>query len=239
MNTVSKSSTLPGITDNRADWFYPEWAANAPHNTPIHVLDTDSALGRYNLQSKEIGLKDLARIHGHLCDGLVIAFVLLRAAFERLFPEGVVDRTDLRVVSKNSPCMVDTAAMISGARINFQTLRVDATLDNAFVVQRISTGEACWTALKDGVFPQPAADLAGEIRRDRAEGKPVKAGQIDRIEALHDELSLKLLATPAEQLLEVVPLPGYQFHFNDLYTGRGDVINKTMPRVQQADKSSR
>ena len=33
-----------GISDNGPDWFYPEWAANAPYNEPIVVRDTDSAL---------------------------------------------------------------------------------------------------------------------------------------------------------------------------------------------------
>jgi len=93
-----------GASDNRPDWFYPEWAAKAPNNQPIMVRDTDSALGRYNLKTKEIGLKDLARIHGHMCDGLVIAFVEIKAVLSKVFPDGVVDRTDLQVVSKNGPC---------------------------------------------------------------------------------------------------------------------------------------
>ena len=60
-----------------------EWAANAPNNEPIVVRDTDSAMGRYNLQTKEIGLKDIARIHGHMCDGLVIAFGGIRSCVEQ------------------------------------------------------------------------------------------------------------------------------------------------------------
>ncbi|MGZ8159379.1 MAG: formylmethanofuran dehydrogenase subunit E family protein [Methylobacter sp.] len=121
-----------GGTDNSPDWFYPEWTAAAKYNQPIRVLDTDSALGRYSLNAKEIGLKDLARMHGHLCDGLVIAFVQIKAVLNQLFPEGVVDRTDLRAVSKNGPCWVDTVAFMTGARINFQTLRIDNTNPNKF-----------------------------------------------------------------------------------------------------------
>ncbi len=230
MQTKIDAIKEKGNTDNQADWFYPEWASNAPFNAPILVRDTDSALGRYNLYTKEIGLKDLARTHGHLCDGLVIVFVLLRAAFEQLFDDGVVDRTDLRVVTKNSPCMVDTAAMLSGARINFQTLRIDASLNNTFIVQRISTAETVQVALKSGVFPKQTAELAGKIRGDRSAGKEVSAELIDQIEQLHDELSLKLLSSPPEELLEITSLTNYKFHFNDLYIGRGDVINKSMSR---------
>ena len=84
------------------------------------LRDTDSTPGRYNLQTKEIGLKDIARIHGHMCDGLVIAFVEIKAVLSKVFPDGVVDRTDLQVVSKNGPCWADAAAFLTGARINFQ-----------------------------------------------------------------------------------------------------------------------
>lgn len=68
------------------------------------VLDTDSAIGRLNLRPKRLSLEDLARVHGHLCDGLVIAWIELRAALATLFPEGVVDRTDVQADSKNGPC---------------------------------------------------------------------------------------------------------------------------------------
>ena len=219
-----------GSCDQEVDWFFPEWAASGQNGAPLRVRDTDSALGRYNLQTKELGLKDPARVHGHLCDGLVIAYVLLRAAFQELFADGIVDRTDIRVVSKNSPCMVDAAGMMSGARINFQTLRVQADLENAFIVQRISSGRAVKVSLKDGVFPQETDQLARKIRALRANGKSVSAAEIDQIEHLHDALSKSLLTRDLDDILFVDELDDYQFHFNDLYVGRGDIINKSAPR---------
>jgi hypothetical protein len=54
MSARPKAYRPLGISDNRPDWFYPERAAHAPYNAPIVVRDTDSALGRYNLQTKEI-----------------------------------------------------------------------------------------------------------------------------------------------------------------------------------------
>lgn len=219
-----------GPCDQKVDWFFPEWAASGRNAEPLRVRDTDSALGRYNLQTKELGLKDLARVHGHLCDGLVIAYVLLKAAFEKLFVDGIVDRTDIRVVSKNSPCMVDAAGMMSGARINFQTLRVQADLENAFIVQRISTGRAVKVSLKGGVFPEETDQLAKKIRKLRANGKSVSANEIDRIDQLHDALSKTVLTRDLGDILFVDELDDYQFHFNDLYVGRGDIINKSAPR---------
>lgn len=219
-----------GVCDNEIDWFFPDWAANAPNGAPIQVRDTDSALGRYNLQTKELGLKDLARVHGHLCDGLVIAYVLLKAAFDHLFEDGIVDRTDLRVVSKNSPCMVDTASLMSGARINFQTLRVQADLENVFIVQQISTGRTIKVSLKDGVFPEQTDHLAKRIRSQRAEGESVDAQDIDHIEQLHDELSRVVLVSNLGDILDVREIENYRFQFNDIYVERGDVINKFAAR---------
>lgn len=222
-----------GLCDQKVDWFFPEWAASGRNAEPLRVRDTDSALGRYNLQTKELGLKDLARVHGHLCDGLVIAYVLLKSAFAELFVDRIVDRTDIRVVSKNSPCMVDAAGMMSGARINFQTLRVQTDLENAFIVQRISSGRAVKVSLKDGVFPEETDQLARKIRALRANGKSVSAAEIDRIEHLHDALSKTVMTRDSGDILVIEKLDDYQFHFNDLYVGRGDIINKSAPRQCQ------
>ena len=137
--TGGYATAAEGQADNKLDWFYPAWAATAPFNEAITVRDTESALGRYSQQTKEIGLKDLARMHGHLCDGLVTSFIEMKAVLDRLFPSGIVDRTDLKVVSRNSPCLVDAAAFMTGARINFQTLRIDSLAGDGFIVQRIST----------------------------------------------------------------------------------------------------
>jgi len=219
-----------GKTDNTPDWFYPEWAANAKYNQPIRVLDTESALGRYATKTKQIGLKDLARVHGHLCDGLVIAFVEIRAVLEKLFPNGIVDRTDLRAVSKNGPCWVDAVAIMTGARINFQTLRIDNRIGDGFIIQRISTGETYDVHLKPGVFPAEQANLENKIRTFRAEGKPVSKEDIDRLEAMADSLSKFILNSEPNRILEITLLRDYKFIFNDLYNIRTDIINKDMPR---------
>ena len=229
---IFPANASEGKADNSADWFYSKAIAKAKYNKPIIVRDTDGALGRYSLKTKEIGLKDLARIHGHACDGLVIAFVEIKAVLEKLFPDGITDRTDLRVVSKNGPCWVDTVAMMTGARINFKTLRLDK-IGDGFIIQRISTGEAYDVHLKPGVFPQDQAELEGKIRKLRSEGKPVTAEDINTVEKMADALNLKLLTTPPDQLLDIKPLPDFKFAANDtvdVFGNRGDIINKDMPR---------
>jgi len=192
-----------GRSDNAPDWFYPEWVANAQYNRPIVVLDTDSALGSPSLKTKEVGLKDLARIHGHLCDGLVIGFVQIKSVLARLFPSGVVDRTDLSAVSKNGACWVDAVSFMTGARINFDTLRIDDSVGDGFVLHRISTGETYSVHLKPGVFPQAQAALEEKLRRLRAQGRPVSADDVEALEQMANALSRKVLNTPPSDLLEI------------------------------------
>ena len=219
-----------GSTDNSSNWFYPEWAATAKYNQPILVLDTDSALGRYSMNTKEIGLKDLARMHGHLCDGLVIAFVQIKAVLNKLFPEGVVDRTDLQGVSKNGPCWVDALAFMTGARINFQTLRIDNSIGDGYIIQKISTGEAYEVHLKPGIFPVAQDNLEKKIRALRAAGQTVTPEDIDSLDKMANGLSQKLLNTEPAGILDIKLLAHYKFVPIDLFGGRGDVINKAMPR---------
>lgn len=223
-------STPPPRTDNAPDWFYPEWASTAPGSAAILVRDTDSALGRYSLNAKAIGLKDLARIHGHLCDGLVISFIEIKAVFERLFPTGVVDRTDLRAVSKNGPCWLDTVAFMTGARINFQTLRVDNTVGDGFIIQQVSTGETYSVHLKAGVFPEAQAARERQIRTTRSKGQPVSSSDIDEVEAMANQLSRRLLTSRAADVVDVRRLDGYRFVPSDAAGERGDVTNKDFPR---------
>ena len=228
--TSHVSCFAQGGTDNTPDWFYPDWAATARFNAPVRVLDTDSALGRYSLKPKELGLKDLSRVHGHMCDGLVISFIEIKAALERLFPDGIVDRTDLRAVSKNGSCWVDTVAMMTGARINFQTLRIDNAIGDGFIIQRISTGEAYEVRLKQGVFPVEQARLEARIRESRKLGQPVSAADIDRVEVMANDLSRRLLNSPAADILDVKKLDRYEFRSNDAIGERGDIINKSAQR---------
>lgn len=219
-----------GCSDHTKAWFYPAWAVSAPYAQPIHVRDTDHALGRYSLKTKDIGLKDLARIHGHLCDGLTVSFVEIKAVLALLFPDGIVDRTDLRAVSKNSPCGVDAVSFMTGARINFQTLSIDSSVGGGFIIQRISTGEAYQVSLKAGIVPDKQKKLEKHIRALRAKGEPVNAAEIDESERLANQLSQKVLGTKPAQLVNIRQLSDFQFIPMAMGGSRGDIINKNMPK---------
>lgn len=209
--------------------YFPLWAKFSKNNVPIQVLDTNSSLGRYSTYIKQIWLEDLAKIHGHLCDGLVISFVELNEVLKKLFPNRIVDRTDLRVVSKNGPCWVDASSMLTGARINFGTLSIDKSVGNGFIVQKISTGETYQVKLKDGVFPEDLAKLETKIKSDAKAGKKVADADIEKLEALANKLSQKVLNTPVEELIEIKKLDNYKFKQNIEVGTRTDVLNKKTP----------
>jgi formylmethanofuran dehydrogenase subunit E len=215
---------------------YPAWAAQARYLQPLLVVDTDSALGRRNLHPKSITLKDMARMHGHLCDGLVTSWVELSAALRQLFPDGVVDRTDVRAVSRNCPCCVDAAAWMTGARINQGTLMLDNSIGVGFIVQRISTGEAVRVSLRPGLYPAQLTALEQSIRSLRSCGEDVAPANIDRFEDGANEYSRKLLNTPPEQVVIVERLADYHFpdHSQNPLAPRSDVIDRDEPRSSQA-----
>ena len=105
------------------------WLDELPYLPVFTVRDTLHKFGRYDPHLKTITIHDLIRFHGHLCGGLMEAAVALRAAFDYLFPDGVVDRTDLEIVSNNSACGGDVAAYLTGARARFNTHRIDPQLE--------------------------------------------------------------------------------------------------------------
>lgn len=206
--------------------YFPAWAKFSKNNVAIKVLDTNSSLGRYSTYTKHIWLKDLAKIHGHLCDGLVISFVELNSVLKKLFPNGVIDRTDLRVVSKNGPCWVDASSMLTGARINFGTLSIDKSVGNGFIVQKISTGETYQVKLKEGVFPDDLAKLETKIKSEVKEGKKVSDEDINELETLSDKLSQKVLNSNVDDIIEIKKLDDYKFKQNITIGPRTDIINK-------------
>lgn len=219
------------LKQNIDDAFYKRSVKEAPNAKPVWVRDTDSALGRYNLYPKKLDIKTLARTHGHLCDGLVLAYVELSHTLPKLFSDGVIDRTDIRIVAKNSPCLVDTSALMSGARINHKTLSLDNTLDGSFIVQRISTGKTYKVSLADKSFLKVLKSKEEAIKTKQKLHQKVTAKEIDEVEALAFEAMRYMLQTNPKKLLKIKELKGYQYHFNITGIGsRSDVKNKNVGR---------
>lgn len=141
--------------DVNASWYFPAWLGTAPYAPVFEVRDTENKYGRYARQTKTITIKDLIKFHGHFCGGLVESASSLRVAFDLLFSEKVVDRTDLRIVSNNSACGGDVAAYLTGARARFNSHLIDNSLtESEFFVQQISTGRTVHVKLNPAVYPK-------------------------------------------------------------------------------------
>lgn len=102
----------------------------------LKVVDTDFSKGRLGLEH-ELNLTDLEKFHGHLCDGLVVGFLGLKEGLNVLYPDGIVDRTNTRIVSEASPCLTDAAVYLTGGRYQFNSFYVSNDIDGLYVVQRI------------------------------------------------------------------------------------------------------
>lgn len=84
------------------------------------VTDTDFSKG-YRMHEQQVTLDDLARFHGHLCDGLVVGALAMDQVMKQMYPNEAIDRTNLRVVSAPSPCLTDVAIYLTGGRYQFNS----------------------------------------------------------------------------------------------------------------------
>jgi formylmethanofuran dehydrogenase subunit E len=187
------------------DWYYPEWLAEAPHAPVFKVRDTVNKYGRYASEPKIITIKDLIKFHGHFCGGLVEGATALRVAFDHLFPDGVIDRTDLMIASNNSACGGDIAAYLTGARTRFGTHLIDPKLkESDFVVKRISSGKTVRVVINAATYPHDV----------RTQMKKIESGQfepadIDRFQDVQWAYAKKLVSRPAIESVDVTDNPDY------------------------------
>jgi formylmethanofuran dehydrogenase subunit E len=156
-------------------WELAPWIEAAALPT-FDVLDTRSAQGRLDLRVKTVGVADLVLAHGHACDGLLRGVWAMRALFDVAFADAPIDRSDLLVVSKNSPCLGDVAAYLTGGRARFGTHRLDNSLGVGFQIQRLSSGES-WEVREESDF-FPASIVAWEDELLRTETSDADKGQL-------------------------------------------------------------
>ena len=156
-----------------ARWYVPAWL-EVPGLPAFQVIDTRSAQGRLDPRPKTVTVADLVLFHGHACDGLLRGVWAMRALCDTAFGGAPLDRSDLLVVSKNSPCLGDVAAYLTGGRARFGTHRLDGSLGAGFRLQVLSTGQAWEVREEPGFFPPLIAaweaallgDLSKEDKRE-------------------------------------------------------------------------
>jgi len=160
--------------DIGAEWYSPEWLTSAPYSPVFEIRDTENKYGRYAKQTKKVTIKDLIKFHGHFCGGLVESAASLRVAFDMLFSDGIVDRTDLRMVSTNSACGGDVAAYLTGTRTRFNSHVIDNSLtESEFYVQQVSTGKTIHVKLDPAVYPKEVKAQMKKIESGKFEPKDI------------------------------------------------------------------
>ena len=191
--------------DDAPDWYYPQWLADAPHAAVFKVRDTVNKYGRYASEPKLITLKDLIKFHGHFCGGLVEGATVLRVAFDHLFPDGIIDRTDLVIAFNNSACGGDVAAYLSGTRARFGSHLIDPKLkESDFVVKRLSTGKTVRAVINAATYPH---DVRTHIKK--IESGNFEPADIDKFQDVQWAYVKKLVGRPAIESVEVTDNPDY------------------------------
>ena len=223
------SATNPQtINENVLDetsWYYFEWMAVAPHAPTFQVRDTESSLGPYAKKTKTITLKDLVKMHGHPCDGLVTAACGLSLGLKELYPDGAIDRTDTCCITNNSPCFGDVAAYLTGGRIRFGTQKIAHNMDNEFIIYRISTKQAVKISLRDSIFPSKLAELERKMKSG-----DFTMEQMHQCQKLGWDFAESVLNRPLEESFVVKDLEAFIWKpDNYIHRGsRGDVVNKNV-----------
>ncbi len=195
----------------------------------ITVIDTDFSKGRLDLQH-EITLQDIEKFHGHLCDGLVVGFLGIHQGLKALYPNGIVDRTNTRIVSKSSPCLTDVAVYVTGGRFQFNTFYVDNAIENGFyIIQRIDNGKTVKVAMNSGVKP---AEI--NILGKKAIQRELPACDLDKLKRLEDNFSKKLLSEDPKNNFTVTEIKDFKWQpilKNDYL--KTDILNKDAKKCNQ------
>lgn len=220
---LSGCVSAPPAAHETADWYYPDWMAHAPYAPVFAVRDTESSLGPYAHQTKTITLKDLVKMHGHPCDGLVTAACSLSLGLRELYPDDVIDRTDTGGICNNSPCYGDVVEYLTGGRIRFGTQKIDPSLGNEFILYRFSTRQAVKVTLKPGVFPVEVSRLETRIRSG-----DFSVADMRRCQQMEWDYARNLLQRPLTESFTVTSLTNFMWQPDGYeHLGkRGDIINK-------------
>jgi formylmethanofuran dehydrogenase subunit E len=174
-------------------------------NPTIQTLNTNFSRGRLN-HVQTISLEDTAKFHGHLCDGLVIGFLGLREALYRLYPDKIIDRTNIRLVSKSSPCIADIGIYLTGGRYQFNSSYVDDQIQYSYIIQRIDDGQNLAVKLKSGIKPL----VIQEMDNHAVTGK-LSPCDLDHLKDMEDDFAEKLLSLDPKDLFEIQEIKDFKW----------------------------
>jgi acetolactate decarboxylase len=191
----------------------------------LKVMDTDFSKGRLT-NEQTISVEDVSKLHGHMCDGLVLGFIGLREALYQLFPDSVIDRTNIRIISKSSPCITDIAIYLTGGRYQFNTFYVNDTIQYLYIVQRIDTGKAIGIKTVPNLVPPQIKELGALAVKGELD-----ACGLDTLRNLEDAFILQLKNSNPSELFILTEIPSFSWEspLDKTYL-KTDVLNKNKPK---------
>lgn len=203
-------------------------ACSSNKHISFKTIDTDFSKGRLTHQ-QTISLNDLEKFHGHLCDGLVVGALAMQQALNELYPNQPIDRTNLRIVSKPSPCLTDVAIYLTGGRYQFNTFYVDTAFNGLYIVQRIDNNQAVSVSLNKGVKPT-AIDSLGTL----ATQQKLLPCDIDHLKELEDNFTKQLYKSEPSKIFTVKRLDTFTWQPNTKSTFiKTDILNKQQPNCNR------
>lgn len=203
-------------------------ACTSSKHISFTTIDTDFSKGRLT-HKQTIAMKDLEKFHGHLCDGLVVGALAMQQALKELYPNQSIDRTNLRIVSKPSPCLTDVAIYLTGGRYQFNTFYVDTTFAGLYIVQRIDNNQTVSVLLNNGVKPT-AIDSLGNL----ATQQKLSPCGIDSLEKLESNFTKQLYKSDPESIFTVTKINTFTWHPNFKSTFiKTDILNREQPNCNK------
>jgi len=184
-------------------------------------MDTDFSKGRIGY-NQNISIHDLEKFHGHLCDGLVEGALALKLGLKTLYPSDTIDRTDLQIVSKPSPCLTDAAIYITGGRYQYNSFYVDASIEGLYIIKRKKDQKAIIIKRNKDVKPE----IIDELGNLAIQQKLSPCG-IDSLRLLEDRYMKKLINTDLDKLFTVEVIKDFKWEPKTKYDYiKSDIINK-------------
>ncbi len=83
--------------------FYAPLQEECKYLPEFQSIFTEGTAGQHFKYTLKFGMKDIVRFHGHSCEALYYTPAIYRLIIDRLFSNGVVDRTLLRGIGGKSP----------------------------------------------------------------------------------------------------------------------------------------
>lgn len=148
----------------------------------------------------------------------------MNEALLKLYPDGKIDRTNTRIISKPSPCLTDVAIYLTGGRYQFNTFFVSSEIEGLYIVQRIDNGKTFLVSRKPNVKPSIIDEMG-----KKAIQQQLSACDIDLLKKYEDNYSDFLIKQNVNSLFEINELNNFEWKpilLNNFI--KTDVLNKNL-----------